>query len=93
MWDSTEICEGIVTYFITLSTPSETVLASVAIKNFMQFTFIDLMSSTSYVITMVGANEFGNGTSTTIIVTTGEVLQGIQFLISVLKIVSVYCYQ
>ena len=71
--DAAGICSGLVTYFVTISTADETVLASVAIRNYLQFTFTDLMSNTSYKVTVLGANEFGNGTVTMINVTTGAV--------------------
>ena len=73
MWDAADICSGIVTYFVTLSSANGTVLASVAIRNYLQFTFTDLISNASYSITMIGANELGNGTVSVLYVTTGAV--------------------
>ncbi|XP_065914326.1 uncharacterized protein [Dysidea avara] len=74
MWD-VAICSGIVTYYVTLSDANGTVITSVAIRNFLQFTFTDLMSNTSYAVTVLGANEFGNGTAEMTIVTTGALPQ------------------
>ena len=73
--DNAGICSGLVTYFITISNAGGTALASVAIRNFLQFTFTDLMNNTSYAVTVLGANEFGNGTIEMINVTTGVVPQ------------------
>ena len=75
-WDDTAgICSGLVTYFVTISNANGIVVASVAIRNFLQFTFTDLMSNTSYAVTVLGANEFGNGTTEMINVITGAVPQ------------------
>jgi len=75
IWNVASNCGGVVTFFVTLTTTNGTVLASVAIRNFLQFTFTDLMSNTSYNITVLGANEFGNGTITWINVITGMIPQ------------------
>ena len=50
-------------------------LATVAIRNYLQFPFTDLMSNTSYAITVTSANELGNGTVTVLDVTTVAVPQ------------------
>ena len=72
-WDDTAaICSGLVTYFVTISNSDGTTLVSVAIR---QFTFTDLMNNTSYSITVLGANEFGNRTTEMKNVTTGAVPQ------------------
>ena len=98
MWD-VAICSGIVTYYVTLSDANGTVITSVAIRNFLQFTFTDLMSNTSYAVTVLGANEFGNGTAEMTIVTTGALPQDnegtnlyIHVVSPILKLCVIYNY-
>ena len=91
-WDAADICSGIVTYFVKISTANGTLLVSASIRNYLQFTFTDLMSNASYTITVIGANEFGNGTITVLDVTTGAVPQGIDIIFATHCDLQIMCF-
>ena len=71
MWDVADDNSRNATYYITLFTVNGVVLYSVAIENIAQITFSDLMSNTTYTVSVIGTYGYGNGTVAAINVTTG----------------------
>ena len=71
MWDAVpDRC--VITYNVTISTANGHLIDSFVIRS-NQFTFMDLMSNTSYIVTVFAANQHGDGRTATINVTTGLV--------------------
>ncbi|XP_065915845.1 adhesion G protein-coupled receptor L4-like isoform X2 [Dysidea avara] len=59
-----------ITYNVAISTANGHLIDSFVVRVY-QFTFMDLMSNTSYIVTVSAANQHGNGRTATINVTTG----------------------
>jgi len=66
---------GAVTYFVTIVSVQDEVLASMDTPN-LQITFVDLMAGTPYNIVVLAGNRAGNGTIATSNTTTTEVPSG-----------------
>ena len=59
-----------ITYNVVISTANGHLIDSFVVRVY-QFTFMDLTSNTSYIVTVSAANQHGNGRTATINVTTG----------------------